>query len=322
LLVLVKRAVLLGVAAALLAPAGALAQTPELQESPDGQLLVVNNNLEEAFIAEDVADPSDMENFVDRLLARVPYLPDVLLVQEVVDESAENVADLMSSATGSDYVVLISPGVTVYEEGEPNEQVIRDPAIIINAGTVRGTGPRGYVTTSYAAEDGLPGEPVRTKERAYAGIEELSSGVSHPVMSLHFVPNRNAFVDEETAFAYKEQWSDEMTAFLDQTFPPSDWGAPLIVGDFNNRRCPDPDETRDCDALPFWNTMTATQGYTDAIFSGGSEAEIGTLKRIDYMFGRTGFVQAASDLDYGPVERADPAIFYSDHRLMWSLTAS
>ncbi len=302
-------------------PTIASAQTTPA-ESPPGELMIVNNNLQEALVADDVADPTDMRNFVTRLLPRVPYVPDVLVLQEVIGPSAQEVVDFLEADTGYDFEILIAPGDTPYPEageGDP-DQVIRDTAIVINATTVTPAGPSGFVQTRYDAADGMPGEPVRVKEHAYAGIEETASGQRFPFMSLHFVPNRIAFPDEDTGFRYKDAWSADMADFMASTFAGDQWEEPIIAGDFNNRRCIAVDETRECDVMPFWATLTETFGYTDAIYSLGSEEEIGTTrKRIDYMFGRVVFLQAASDLEYGEVERADPATYYSDHRLMWSV---
>lgn len=300
-------------------PSVAMAQerTPE---SPPGRLLIVNNNLQEAFVASDVADPSDLANFVRRLLDQTTYAPDALLLQEVVNSSAQTVARLMSESTGWTYQVVVAPGESVYQPSGENEQIIRDTAIVINTGTLEAVGEAGFMRSTYAAEDGLSGEPVRTKEHAFAAARVIGeSATKVPLMSLHFVPTRNAFPDDETSWAYKDRWVDEIARFFDETYPAPRWNTPFLAGDFNNRRCVSVDETRSCDTLAFWDSLTSTHGYSDAIFHGGSEDEIGTRKRIDYMFGRFGSLTAASDLSYGSAERSDPAVFYSDHRLMWAL---
>lgn len=90
----------------LLAPAIGSASVPG--ESPRGQVLVVDANLLEAFGGADVADAADMNNFVRRLVAQLPYAPDALLLQEVVGPSAENVARFMSAATGLEYDVALA----------------------------------------------------------------------------------------------------------------------------------------------------------------------------------------------------------------------
>ena len=285
-------------------------------------LLVVSMNLQEAFAADDVADPADVENFVERLLLQVPHAPDVVMLQEVVRASASGVADLLTAQPGYRYEVAVSPEATVFpypDDARPDE-VLRDTAIVINTGTVTASGPQGYVETSYAEEDGILGQRARTKEQAYTGITEIQSGTSYSVMSVHYLPTQKWFADKAVAREYKAQWSDQLASFLDETFPAT--STPLLVGDFNNRRCRGRDETRDCEILPFWPMLTSTHSYTDAVFSTGAEAEIGTQKRIDYIFNRPGFHYAASDLEYTAEDRSDPATFYSDHRFLWAITAS
>lgn len=301
---------------------GVARAAPVLSESPPGELLVVSMNLQEAFSADDVADPADVENFVERLLLQVPHAPDVVMLQEVVRASASEVSDLLTAQTGYQYQVAVSPEETAfpYPDDSRPDQVARETAIVVNTNTVTTSGPQGYVETSYAEEDGIPGQRARTKDQAYTGVTEIQSGTSYAVMSVHYIPTQNWFADENVAWEYKAQWSDQLASFLDETFPAT--STPLLVGDFNNRRCVARDETRDCETLPFWPVLTSTHGYTDAVFSAGAEAEIGTEKRIDYIFGRPGFGHAASDLEYTEEEKSDPVTFYSDHRFLWAVTAS
>ncbi|MPZ70513.1 MAG: hypothetical protein GEU71_13450 [Actinobacteria bacterium] len=298
------------------------AQTVPWLESPPGQILVVDNNLQEAFSADDVNDPADVDNFVTRLLTRVDYVPDVVMLQEVVRASAEGVATRMSEQTGYPFSVVVGPDETVYPPGHEDreDQVVRETAILINTATMTATGPQGFIDTSYSAEDGIPGQRARTKQQAYSGLIEQQTGEAYAAMSIHYLPTQNWFDDNQVAWQYKAQWSDELAVFLEATFPED--ATRLLVGDFNNRRCRTRDETRECETMPFWPVVTSTHGYTDALYSAGAEAEIGTLKRIDYIFGRTAFAAAASDLAYTEEDKADPATFYSDHRFLWGLTTS
>ena len=298
------------------------AQTVTWLESPPGQILVVDNNLQEAFSEDDVNDTTDVDNFVARLLTQIDYVPDVVMLQEVVRASAEGVATRLSEQTGYPFTVVVGPEDTVYPPGyeDREDQVVRETAILINASTMTATGPQGFIDTSYPAEDGIPGQRARTKQQAYSGLIEQQTGDAFAAMSIHYLPTQNWFEDNQVAWQYKAQWSDELATFLDSTFPEN--ATRLLVGDFNNRRCMTRDETRECETMPFWPVVTSTHGYTDALYTVGAEAEIGTQKRIDYIFGRTAFLEAASDLDYTDEEKADPAIFYSDHRFLWGLTTS
>jgi len=316
----------LGVLAFVAASAGlgdAVAQEPaRLETSPRGQILVLDANLQEAFIASDVADPTDMWNFARRAAALLPYAPDVVLLQEVVEPSAINVATFLGEEVGHSYEVAIAPGPTAFPKADeaPDEQVQQETAILINSGTVQMMGERGFFETSYSPSDGIEGQKAKTKLHAYAAVREIQSKRTYPLMSLHFVPNQY-FNSEEVGWAYKERWSRSVAEFLDATFPPPKSGGHIVGGDFNNRRCRDVIEARGCERFPFWDVMTAENDYSDAIFTAGGAEEIGTAKRIDYIFGRLDPTSAASDLAYDDEEKSDPATFYSDHRLIWTLLA-
>src|SRR5687768_17287391 len=67
--------------------------------SPPGQLLVVATNLLEAW-GDEANNNSEMDIYVSRLLNQVPYLPDVLLLQEVKYRSARYVKNLLTRETG------------------------------------------------------------------------------------------------------------------------------------------------------------------------------------------------------------------------------
>jgi hypothetical protein len=299
------------------------AQTaPRLEPSPTGEILVLDANLQEAFVASDVADPTDMQNFARRAAELVPFAPDVVLLQEVVGPSAENVATLLSRETGFTYEIAIAPGPTAFPEAgeDRDDQVQQETAILFNSETMKTVGERGFFETSYDPADGIDGQKAKTKLHAFAAVKDLDSKRTYPLMSVHFVPNQN-FVSDEVGWSYKESWSREVARFLDSVFPPPGWTGHIVGGDFNNRRCTTIDEARECETLPFWPVMTVENAYADSVFTAGAEDEIGTAKRIDYVFGRLDPTLAASDLEYDQGDKSDPTVFYSDHRLIWTLLA-
>ena len=309
-------------ASSVIGPAFAGTAVSEVGSSPDGQILVLDANLQEAFIASDVADPSDMQNFARRAAELVPYAPDVVLLQEVVGPSAAGVAGFLSDEFGSTYQVAIAPGPTAFPQADeaPDEQVQQETAIVFNTETVKLVGESGYFETSYDPADGVEGQKAKTKLHAYAAVKDLQSKRVYPLMSLHFVPNQN-FISDEVGWDYKERWSRDAANFLDGVFPAPQWTGHIVGGDFNNRRCTSQVEARECTTFPFWDVMTGDNGYVDSIFTAGADEEIGTAKRIDYVFGRLDPSSAASDLAYDQADKSDPAVFYSDHRLIWTLLA-
>ena len=309
-------------AASVVAPAIAAPVAPALSPSPDGEILVLDANLQEAFIASDVADPTDMQNFAHRAAELVPFAADVVLLQEVVGPSAAGVAGFLSDETGFTYQVAIAPGPTAFPQADeaPDEQVQQETAILFNSETTKLVGERGYFETSYDPADGIEGQKAKTKLHAYAAVKDLQSKKVYPLMSLHFVPNQN-FISDDVGWGYKQRWSRDATTFLDGVFPAPQWTGHVVGGDFNNRRCTTQVEARECETFPFWDVMTIDNGYADSIFTAGAEEEIGTAKRIDYVFGRLDPRAAASDLAYDQADKSDPAVFYSDHRLIWTLLA-
>ncbi|MDQ3641631.1 MAG: hypothetical protein M3450_09330 [Actinomycetota bacterium] len=305
-----------------------------LGESPPGQVLVVDANLLEAFSREDVADPIDMENFVRRLLSQVPYAPDALLLQEVVGPSAENVARIMTAATGFTYVVAAGPGEShvVVPATATTPEIRRETAILLNVDTMRLEDSGGYVENAYARADHRSGTWM-TKQEPYLMAKELRGGLSTSLLSLHYVPN-SRFTSADVGFRYKAEWSGQIAQLLDDAYPsPSRRQVEVIGGDFNNRPCVEVDVAASdpgCTPMPFWQVLTGDHGYISARDSG-----------IDYIFARgeildSGFdaerkaavgsnAEFAACKDLFTQGRGDDATgtcateFYADHSFLWAL---
>lgn len=295
-------------------------------------ILVVNANLEETLNAEDVADPADMRNFANRLFLLLGQAgegaPDLLTLQEVNGVSAQNVAEELGRAFAARYVVGIAPGASSFLGPDTacgtNGRFRRETAIVYNAGTMRAEDPGGYASSCFTNAESSNGRPL-IKQQAYMLLRHQRSGRLVAAASLHYATTQN-FASQAIQVRKDDEWSAELAALLDSRYPAAVRQVHVIAGDFNTRRCRKTgDETVDCEVRPFWTTLTGTLGFTDAIFS-RARHEIGA-KRIDYIFTK-GRGPAGAELpvgaaasDFGYVSsgcKADPACFYSDHRLYWA----
>lgn len=276
-----------------------------LPASPQGQVLVLDANLKEAFEVEDVADPSDMRAFARRLRRQLPYAPDVLTLQEVNGIAADNVARILSKELGANYAVIVRPNDDPQFPGGS-----RDTAILINTETMeRGVkngapDPGGFVRSAH---------PEKAKDHAFASVREKGDDRTRlAVTSAHLLPP-NYFADEESGFRAKARMSRRLAKHLEERYPNKD--GHVIAGDFNNRRCADARrEKADCETTPFWNALRR-EGFDDSIFEtyGANHC---LKKRIDYVFTRgLNIVDAGVDSTYDP----DEDRFYSDHRFQWTL---
>ncbi|MDQ3680063.1 MAG: hypothetical protein M3378_05880 [Actinomycetota bacterium] len=305
-----------------------------LAESPPGQVLVVDANLLEAFGEEDVADPTDMENFVRRLLSQVPYTPDALLLQEVIGASTEKVARILTEMTGSTYVVAAGPGEShvVVPATATTPEIRRETAILLNVDSMRLLDAGGYVDNAYAQEHHRSGTWI-TKQEPYLMAKERRGGLSTPLVSLHYVPN-SRFTSADVGFRYKAEWSERIAQLLDTTYPsPSTRQVEVIGGDFNNRPCVEVDVSATdprCTAMPFWQVLTEEFGYASAKDKG-----------IDHIFARGEILASGFDADRKAAVGGDDEFaackalyaegrgeeatgtcateFYADHSFVWAL---
>src|SRR3712207_680863 len=121
------------VAGALVGTAGA-----QLSTTADHRVLVVTENLEEAYSAgvNETADMFEVPNFVDRVLAKAPALPDVLLMQEVNYRSSGYVAREFTRRTGQRYTVVVRPPRRP-NRISGNRSIHTETSIIVNATTMK-----------------------------------------------------------------------------------------------------------------------------------------------------------------------------------------
>ena len=292
-----------------------------LNRSPPRQLLILSANLQEAR-PRDVLD-ADMVNFARRVPEVVPFAPDAVLLQEVVQSSAGRVAQLLKDTTGFAFDIARGPGPHAVVGRQGGQIVVRDTALLLNRRTMRIEDQGGFFRTRYLSRDAAPGSEPRVKEHAHCLARTASGRLRVALASVHFVTN-DKLAALSLGFCYKGKWARQLANFLASRYPqgavPQLW---VIAGDLNNRRCLRPRETVECDVLPFWHVLTAQSGFRDAVLErhGHSQealaAQTRNGRRIDYVFARGRVLDASHDVDYD-AHKGEPG-FYSDHRLLWAL---
>ncbi len=302
-----------------------------IEESPPGQVLVIDANLQEGFRLPDVEDPTDMRNFVRAIDATVPYdfAPDVLLLQEIRRTSAENVAELLGEAYGHGFAVAVDPGEHPWVGA-----AVRDTTVVYNETTMRLEDDGGFVATTNRAG--------RAKDNAYALLKERRGGLRVPVISLHWAHRGDSVAQAR-----------DMVELLDSKYPsPSRRQVEIVAGDFNVKRCIGGEswksEQLGCEEQDWYRVFTAEHGYSDAVLAASPEeiaqAQLDDVARIDFLFARGAVHDAGSDLatkrelgrheqcagvndEYFKAGRGSEApqpcrsLFYTDHRLVWALVS-
>jgi endonuclease/exonuclease/phosphatase family metal-dependent hydrolase len=305
-----------------------------LERTPASQMLVVSANLQAG--AAGPAPPVQIQRFARRLRRLLPFAPDVLLLQEVTDETAGMTAEFLAEEIPFSFSVERSPGPppeteldqSVVEPAPPEdrqEEVVSDTAVVVNAGTTRVRDPGGDVMTSYDVIDASPGAPWRTKRNAYLVAAKRGRRFKVALISIHFVGNWR-LEPQSIGYFYKNQWTREITAFLEERYPSSEY-LHVIGGDFNHRRCIEVPERVDCEEWPFWHTLVKRVGLRDSIFEIHGTSDEGLekqrkgkrreRKRIDYIFTNARVIDASHDAAYDA--SAGDRGFYSDHALLWAL---
>ena len=282
-------------------------------KSPDDRVLVVTANLREAYPdGNDLQNDGDMRVFVKRLLAQVPFAPDVLLLQEVRKQSATFVARHLSRKTGRSYAAVVKPPRDIITE-EQGRSVHTETAIVLNRSTMLPISRGGYIRTSYERADAAPGQKVNVKRHAHIAAEERSTGTKIAIMSLRFV-HITDLRSREVSFRYRYRWSNQVARFIARRYPATATGMRVIGGDFNAVRCLNNDP-RSCREAGFWKLMTGDRySYLEALFHSG------LATGVDYIFARNDVVDAGFDRNYN-ADRAERGLqpYYSDHRFRWGV---
>jgi hypothetical protein len=292
-----------------------------VERSPAGQLLILSANLKKG-LPRDRID-SEIANFTRRVPRILPFAPDAVLLQEVVESTAARVAELLKEPTGFGFDVAVTPGPEPVVGKQDGQIVVRTTAILINRRSMRLIDGGGFVRSRYLSRDASPEFEPRIKEHAHCLARTASGRIDLPLASIHFVTNEK-FAAPTMGFCYKAQWARRLADFLATQYPQAGvLQVPVIGGDFNNRRCMAPREKVACDVMPFWHVLSAQNGYSDAVYARHGKSEesladqLNGRKRIDYVFTRGAIVDASHDADYD-AQKGDPG-FYSDHRFLWAL---
>jgi hypothetical protein len=288
------------------APASALALP---LASPDGQILVVTANLREAWTPGDDDETTDMQIFAARLLAQTPYAPDALLLQEVTQTAAENVATILSTKTGMSYTAAVSSSTLRYETAERRYKF--GNAIVLNSSTMAQLDAGGFIPTSYKRADGASGDTPYVDETAYTLAGETSGGLELSLASSHLA-HQSDLKTEALADAYKGKWATKIADKLKSSYGVTSTRISSMGGDYNSGRCPG--DMPPCDPVPFWRKLTSdVYGYRDAIRTAGG------VGGVDFVFTTGGIYDADADWTYPKdAKEGDPG-FYSDHRFRWAL---
>lgn len=135
------------VAAATVAAAGAedrAAGRNLLTNSPQDEVLVVTTNLQEGFGEADLENIYELERYADRLATQLPYIPDVLLLQEVRRKSARAAARLLTNTFDQSYVVAVEPP-RYPTRSTPKIRTETSSAIVMNEETMRKIEAGGFI---------------------------------------------------------------------------------------------------------------------------------------------------------------------------------
>ena len=295
-----------------------------IERTPERTILAVIANLREGhpFNPDDIKPRygdlqrlHEMKNFARRLKNKLNRVPDVLLLQEVLEKSSTAVARHLSNQFGVPFRSIVHSERFYPKGAESNPTIVRETAIVVNERTMDTTSHRGYIQTVQRKSDPPAGVKPVSKGQAYALLRETDSGAKFAVMSVHFM-TRDAFASYDTAKIRRDQWTNYVASFMDNGFPNSD--VHVIGGDFNEMRCVEWPEAINCTINPFWNTIANSKFYTDSVFEKNSTSDEDiasqTDKRIDFAF-TDGVTEKASH-DSGYERHRGDKGFISDHRFI------
>lgn len=289
-----------------------VAQAPA--RSPEGQLLVVSTNLQEAW-QDEANNNSEMDNYVSRLLDQVPYVPDMLLLQEVKLKSARYVKNLLTSQTGDTYVFGWKPPRQPWTQN-PDRRWEMDNGILINSETVRKLDTGGWIDLTYALKHAADkSNRIETTRHARVSVAERQGGLKLAGVSVHL---QYGHLIERFDTLYQNKWTNRLATVMQNKYPNA---VRVIAGDFNKDRCVGDSDVRSCTKAPFWENLTGPDyAYDDAlyrVFRNGKEG-VG-LGGVDFIFTTGQPDDAGSDTSY---DKSDNSTFYSDHRFFWALIGS
>ncbi|MDQ3785495.1 MAG: endonuclease/exonuclease/phosphatase family protein [Actinomycetota bacterium] len=278
------------ICATALLPVGVAGAGPR---SPLRKTVFITANLKEGFNDRDLKNMRELPIFVSRVLARVPYDPDVLLLQEVRRKSAAAVAQILTNRTGKRYTVAFGGARDPYT-GTPRRITVRDSAIVLNRSTMTKVGDGGWLKE---LKDSSASRPMY-KGHAYGFARRKGTTMTFAMTSIHI---QESSVNKTTR---------RIANKLASKRPDIDSGRYNVIGgDFNTSRLTSPNNP-----APYWSWLTGSpRRYRDAVYA--VRGPMSTA--VDYIFARAGVYGAGVDSSYNNKTR-DPARFYSDHRFRWA----
>ena len=278
-------------------PAGAV----RLSESPPRKVLIVTANLDEAEGAYDMHHTGDLKAFVTKLVDKVPFEPDALLLQEVEQKGANFVADEMRRQTGANYRSVKDAGRSPWRKTKSGV-VATDTAIVLNMDSMKVLSSGGFISTRFSKQEAARGKPALTKRHAFLMAGERDGGLEVPMVSLHLATDFN-MRSYRIAKRKRTEWAKKIVSTMRNKYPNKFDRARAIGGDWNAGRCSK--KGHGCRVLAFWRYMNKS-GHRDSHFT------IDTTLGVDMIFTNKSVVNARID----PAKNRNP---YSDHVFRWAV---
>ena len=311
-----------GVAGAMLAASLLAVGTPAAaapQNTPDGEILVVTQNLEEAFSmgGNDLANHFEIDNFAQRVKQIVPLVPDVVLLQEVNHETSQLVANRLSARLNQRFVVAVRPIQNTSVEFA-SKQVHTETAILINSKTMAVEKRGGFISTSYPNSAAVG--RVQEKKHAHMLAREKGSDVLVPLMSVHYT-NPGNLKTAALSNSYRGKWSRKLKNKMANKYSTDKRKrASIIAGDFNQGRCYKGSPPNCVRSKKNWaayhKVMVATpHAYRDMLEVAGFWPT-----GVDLIYGTTDAVRAGRD-DAGAFPESNRQKYYSDHIMRWAIVS-
>jgi exonuclease III len=282
-------------AVAVISPAGAAPG-----HTPQEQVLAVTANIEEAFAhGNDLDSMQEIPVFVRKVLNDVPFLPDVVMLQEVRARSASYAAKVFTRKSGDKYIVAKQAGVSPTKDYS-NKQVHKETAILLNSETMKIADSGDYVATSYPQSATSSSHKNSTKKHAFLLAEKREGGLRVALASIHLAPE-SYLKNRELSNSYRRDWVKKIHNKVSGRY--SDADMKILAGDFNKIRCHS-GSFRSCQVSKFWKYLVgAPRNYSDSLW------ELKEETGVDYLFTKDKPVKG----------RQGPAGSYSDHRFHWAL---
>jgi hypothetical protein len=281
------------------------------RNTPDGQILVLTMNLEEAYSmgTGDLGSHFEVDNFAKRVRDVVPIVPDVILLQEVNYETSGLAARKLSSRLNQRFVVAVRPIRNTTVE-YPDKQVHTETAILLNSTTMAKEDRGGYIQTSYPRSAAAPGDRVNVRRHAFMLAREQSSGIKVPLVSIHYAMVKS-FKTEKLSNEYRGKWSKQIENKLARKYQADSTARAAVAGgDFNASRCVS-GQFASCREAAWWKVFTsAPHKYVDTLF------DLGLPAGVDVLFS-TGRPLSGDWDKSGDFPENDRGRFYSDHRFRW-----